>query len=153
VALANVLAGLRGIVVDVTPPVAPTTRFVPMPPDAFDALDDWAGVRARSFDVAPVGAPFAGDHISAARLGYQSQRVAIRVAYPADMLRDRWQVASAATADAAAIYDAVRDPALWGSFALEVTPDVETQVQEIIGADGRSVALVAIVEAVAEWEV
>jgi hypothetical protein len=69
------------------------------------------------------------------------------------MLRDRWQVASAATADAAAIYDAVRDPALWGSFALEVTPDVETQVQEIIGADGRSVALVAIVEAVAEWEV
>ena len=152
-ALLDVLSGIDGIVAGLTPASQPGYPFVPFGGDNIGSFEDAAAMRPRLFETVASGAPFDGDNISAADLGFHRQSVSVRIGYPSEMDRDGGRLQSLMTADLMSVYSALRTPANWSSFAFELTPEVQTRVEEITGESGVIVGYVATVDAVAEWEV
>lgn len=152
-ALADVIIGIEGIVSGLTPASHPGYPFTMFGSDNIGSFEDAAAMRPRLFEVVPSGGPRDGDNISAADLGFHHQVVSVRVGYPSEMERDMGRIHSLMTADLMAVYSAMRNPTNWTSFVFELTPEVQTRVDEIIGESGVIVGYVATVDAVAEWEV
>ena len=152
-ALADVLTGIDGIVSGLTPASQSGYPFTAFAADNIGSFEDAAAMRPRLFEVVPSGGPRDGDNISAADLGYHMQAVSVRIGYPSEMERDAGRLQSLMTADLMAVYSALRNPTNWQAFAFEITPEVQTRVDEITGESGVIVGYVATVDAVAEWEV
>ncbi len=151
-ALVDVLAGIDGILTGLTPTTQPGHAYIPFGADNPGSFEDAAMMRPRLFETIASGAPFDGDNISAADLGFASQNVAVRIGYPASMDRDRGRLQSLITEDLMAVYSALRNPSSWASFAHEITPESQTRLDEITSESGALVGYVATVDAVAEWE-
>lgn len=151
-ALAEVLAGIDGIMTGLAPTTQPGHAYIPFGADNPGSFEDAAMMRPRLFETVASGAPMDGDNISAADLGFHMQAVSVRIGYPAAMDRDRGRLQSLITQDLMAVLSALRNPSSWSSFAFEITPESQTRLDEITSESGALVGYVATVDAVAEWE-
>lgn len=151
-ALADVLSGIDGIVTGITPASQAGHAFIPFGADNPGSFEDAAMMRPRLFETVASGPVRDGDNISAADLGFATQVVSVRIGYPASMDRDRGRMQSMVSQDAMAVFVALRNPVSWSSFAFEITPELQTRLDEITSESGALVGYVATVDAVAEWE-
>ena len=150
--LADVAAGLAGILHALVPTAAPGLPYTQHPDDAPEPLENVAATRSRLFSLVWPGSVMARQFIASAALEYPAQDFEVRVTYARGDWTTELEMRAAMAEDASALFAALYPVAAWDGFATDLHISTTTDAEPIGSESGQLSALVLILRGTAEWE-
>lgn len=151
-ALADVAAGLAGILHALTPGIAPGLPYTQHPDGAPEPMENVAATRSRLFCIRWPGSVMERPYVALSPLEYPAQDFEVRVAYARGDWTTELEMRSAMAADASALFAALYGVGAWDSFATDLHVDTETDREDMGAESGSLAASILILRGTAEWE-
>jgi len=152
VALADVAAGLAGILHALTPGIAPGLPYTQHPDDAPEPLENVAATRSRLFCIRWPGSVMERPYVALSPMEYPAQDFEVRVAYARGDWTTELEMRSAMAADVSALFAALYGVGAWDDFATSVFISTETDREDLGAESGSLAASILILRGTAEWE-
>jgi hypothetical protein len=150
--LADVAAGLAGIVHGLTPTTAPGLPYTQHPDDSPEPLESAAATRSRLFCIRWPGTPFARKFIASEAMEYPAQDFELRISYARGDWTTELEMRAAMAQDASALFAALYPVAAWDSFATDLHISTDTGSDNMGAESGSLAASILILRGTAEWE-
>lgn len=150
--LADVAAGLAGLVHAVTPTTAPGLPYTQHLDDAPEPLENVAATRSRLFCIRWPGSVMERPFVALSPLEYPAQDFELRVCYARGDWATELEMRAAMAQDASALFAALYGVGAWDDFATSVFISTETDRENLGAESGLLAASILILRGTAEWE-